>query len=64
MTATEEKLLELGNALARSVGHVAGSGCPKMSPVIPCTCGSGAEQAQALHDWWHLSREMQAKKIS
>jgi hypothetical protein len=54
MTATEEKLLELGNALARSIGHSMNRGCPKAHPSVPCTCGAGARQAQALADWEHL----------
>jgi len=54
LTATEEKLLEVGNALARSIGHKISRGCPKLSPAVPCTCGASAEQAQALADWEHL----------
>ena len=53
MTATEEKLLEVGNALARSLGHKLGR-CPKASPAVPCTCGAGSQQTQALQDWEHL----------
>ena len=65
MTLTEEKLIELGNALARSIGHdPANNGgrvhsCPKMSPSIPCTCGAGKQQAKALDDWQHLIAEIQ-----
>jgi hypothetical protein len=51
MTATEEKLLELGNALARATGHHIARGCPKISPAVPCTCGAGLEQAKALDAW-------------
>jgi hypothetical protein len=54
MTATEEKMIEVGNALARSVGHKLSRGCPKVSPAVPCTCGASAEQAQALGDWCEL----------
>jgi hypothetical protein len=54
MIATEEKLLELGNALARSLGHKLARGCPKMSSAVPCTCGAAAQQAKALGDWEHL----------
>ena len=55
MTATEEKLLELGNALARSIGHKLARGCPKLSPAVPCTCGATGQQAKALSDWEHLA---------
>ena len=54
MTATEEKLIEVGTALARSIGHRMGRNCPKLSPAVPCTCGAAAEHAQALGDWEHL----------
>jgi hypothetical protein len=54
----EAKLIELGNALARSLGHkpVGGSAytCPKISSTVPCTCGAGREQAKALDDWQHF----------
>jgi hypothetical protein len=53
VTNLEEKLIEVGNALARSMGHAMGR-CPKSSPAVPCTCGAGAQQAQALEDWAHL----------
>jgi len=56
MTATKEQLIEAGEALARSIGHV--PGCPKTSPAIPCTCGEGRKQAQALSDWMYLVREI------
>lgn len=58
MTLLEEKLIEVGNALARSVGHHFGNRCPKVSPAVPCTCGAGAEQAKALSDWQHLTQEI------
>jgi hypothetical protein len=58
MTAIEEKLLEVGNALARSVGHKMARGCPKTSPAIPCTCGAASQQAQALSDWEHLANQI------
>jgi hypothetical protein len=54
MTHLEEKMIEVGNALARSIGHRLGSSCPKVSPAVPCTCGAGIQQAQALSDWAHL----------
>jgi hypothetical protein len=54
MTALEEKLIEVGTALARSIGHRSGRNCPKISPAVPCTCGAAQEQGQALSDWEHL----------
>jgi len=54
MTNLEEKLVEQGNKLARSLGHRMGHNCPKISPAVPCTCGAGSQQAQALLDWEHL----------
>lgn len=54
MTETEAKLLEVGTALARSIGHKISRGCPKLSPAVPCTCGAAQEQAKALDDWEHL----------
>jgi len=54
MTVTEEKLIEVGNALAASIGHSFGARCPKSSPAVPCVCGSGAQQSQALADWHQL----------
>lgn len=59
MTPPEEKLIETGNALARSIGHRLGSNCPKISPAVPCTCGAGGQQAQALSDWSHLVQAIQ-----
>ena len=53
MTPLEEKLIKVGNALARSIGHVPGH-CPKISPMVPCTCGAGTQQAQSLSDWDEL----------
>lgn len=58
MTATEEKLLELGNNLARAIGHRFGHNCPKMSHAVPCTCGAAAEQAKALADWDALTQQI------
>ena len=52
LTAQVAELVRVGNQLARSVGH--DMGCPKISPALPCTCGEGAKQAQALDDWDHL----------
>lgn len=43
------ELIGLGNALARSAGHH--MGCPRLSSAIPCICGEGNRQAQALADW-------------
>jgi len=54
MSVTETKLIEVGNALARTIGHRMARGCPKLSPAVPCTCGAAQEQAQALSDWEHL----------
>jgi hypothetical protein len=54
LTDREEKLVELGNAMARSIGHKIARGCPKLSPSVPCTCGASKEQAQALGDWLNL----------
>ena len=54
LTSTEEKLIEVGTALARAMGHHISRGCPKLSPAVPCTCGASAEQSQALSDWLHL----------
>jgi hypothetical protein len=45
----EKKFIELGNALARSLGH--NPRCPKASHAVPCSCGVGSRQAQALSDW-------------
>jgi hypothetical protein len=55
MTNTEEKLIEYGNSLARALGHKMNPPwCPKISSAVPCQCGEGARQAQALSDWNHL----------
>ena len=58
MTALEEKLIEVGNALARSIGHRLGRNCPKLSPAVPCTCGAAGEQAKALADWDRLAQQI------
>jgi hypothetical protein len=58
VTLLEEKLIELGTALARSLGHNAKFNCPKVSHAVPCTCGAGAQQAKALDDWQHLMAEV------
>jgi hypothetical protein len=58
MTATEEKLIEVGNALARATGHRMSARCPKASPAVPCTCGAAAEQAQALLEWGRLVQQI------
>ena len=49
MTQTEEILISVGNALVRAMG-------PKVSSAVPCTCGAGVEQAQALSDWYNLTQ--------
>jgi hypothetical protein len=49
VVATESKLIKLGNALARAMGHA--QSCPKHHPSIPCQCGAGAQQAEALANW-------------
>jgi len=59
-TSIEIELIKAGTALARSIGHDPHNnggpvhGCPKASPMIPCTCGAGQQQAKALDDWQHL----------
>lgn len=58
MTNLEERLIELGNKLARSIGHRMGHSCPKISPTIPCTCGAAQQQAQALNDWDQLMQRV------
>lgn len=58
MTALEEKLIELGDRLARSIGHRLGHSCPKVSPAVPCTCGAAGQQAQALADWDDLVEQI------
>ena len=58
MTVLEEKLIEVGNRLARSVGHKVR--CPKLAAVIPCQCGAAQQQGEALEDWDHLVREIKA----
>ncbi len=56
MTLTEEKLIEVGNTLALSIGHK--PKCPRVSMAIPCVCGCAKLQAQALDDWKHLVAEI------
>jgi hypothetical protein len=56
VTVLETKLIEVGNALAQSMGHR--MGCPKVSPAIPCACGVGRQQAQALEEWQHLVEQI------
>ena len=58
MTMTEEKLIEVGTALARSIGHRMGFNCPKISPAVPCTCAAGQQQVQALADWDKLVQQI------
>lgn len=58
MTHLEEKLIETGTALARSIGHRMGCNCPKISPAVPCTCGAGHQQVQALDDWNRLMQQV------
>lgn len=62
MNDRETNLIELGNALARSIGHRMGSHCPKISPAVPCTCGAGADQAKALGDWQHLMADLNSRR--
>lgn len=57
MSEKEQKLIAAGKALADSIGHRVG--CPKSSPQIPCVCGHGFKQAQALSDWRHLIEEIE-----
>ena len=62
VTEREAKLVELGTALARSLGHKPvqqnAYGCPKASPAVPCICGAGREQAKALDDWQHFVKTL------
>ncbi len=58
MTIREEALILTGNQLARSLGHRFAKGCPKASSAVPCTCGAGAEQAQALANWDRLMQQI------
>lgn len=53
----ERRLIEVGNTLARSLGHK--SGCPKVSSQLPCMCNAGMQQAQALDEWIHLVKEIE-----
>ena len=64
---TFEEIVAAGTALARSIGHNPEVGpthgqCPKLSRMIPCTCGAGAQQAKALDDWQHLMADL-AKSV-
>lgn len=61
MTDIEEKLIRVGEALARSIGHSVG--CPKVAASIPCTCGAGRQQAEALDDWCHLVKSTLAEQV-
>lgn len=58
MTVIEEKLIEIGNNLARSIGHRLGGNCPKVSRAVPCTCGAALQQADALADWDQLIQQI------
>jgi hypothetical protein len=49
VTARETQLITAGNILARAIGHAAT--CPKHHPSIPCQCGAGRQQAEALGAW-------------
>ena len=53
---TEKKLIDAGNALARSLGH--NMHCPKASHAVPCVCCAGSQQAPALIDWERLMDEI------
>jgi hypothetical protein len=55
VTVTETKLIEVGNALARSIGHK--MGCPKLSPAVPCACGPN-NSAEARIAWFRLIDEI------
>jgi hypothetical protein len=57
LTMREAELVRVGNALARSIGHVPGR-CPKISPAVPCTCGAGKQQQLALADWDDLVQDI------
>lgn len=56
MTEQEQKLIAAGQTLAESVGHRLG--CPKISSQIPCVCGYGFKQSQALANWRHAVEEV------
>lgn len=58
MTPNETKLIALGNALARSIGHDPTFRCPKVSPAVPCTCGAGFQQAMALDEWIRAAKQL------
>jgi hypothetical protein len=52
VTLLEEKLIEAGTALARIMEHQLR--CPKSSPAVPCSCGTGTGQYLALLEWERL----------
>jgi hypothetical protein len=56
VTVIEEKLIEVGTALARSLGHK--FCCPKIASRVPCMCEVLRTQAQALADWEHLMQQI------
>jgi hypothetical protein len=56
MTAREETLIVVGSELVRVLGHK--MGCPKIAPSIPCSCGAGREQSQAINNWVHLIQQI------
>jgi hypothetical protein len=62
VTPNETKLIALGNALARSIGHASVNGnplhCPKTSRAVPCTCGAGFQQAMALDEWLRAAKQL------
>lgn len=58
LTDWEIRLIETGNALARSLGHRPELRCPKISSSVPCVCGAAQEQAKALGDWQQLIEEI------
>lgn len=60
MVGASERLLDAGNALARSLGHH--PSCPMVSRAIPCSCAASQEQAKALDDWQHLVKEIEAEE--
>jgi hypothetical protein len=67
VTQLEAMLINRGNALARSIGHVSVQGnpyhCPKISSAIPCTCGAGRQQAEALDDWKRLVKTAEENAV-
>lgn len=59
ITNREEKLIEVGNALARAMEPAVGAACPGCSCDVPCTRNAYAEQWAALVYWQHLVDEIE-----